>query len=360
MDPTLRQIASVAQVSVSTASRALNGHPALNPATVATVRQAAQQLRYRPRRLHGRLDARRSLARARIGIVSLGMDRSLLALPVIASAISGAEAALTEAGATVQLAQVPNLDEPPRAVRVKHLDGLILLGAMQGDLVAQSHSAWIELLRQLPSVWVVGRPRGCWGDAVTSNDYATGAMAAEYLVARGHRRLAFVNPKPDHLLFLRREDGFTATARRLGADVQTFAAADASIWRLPLRAPQHVETVQELVDRLIAAQPRPTALFAAADSVAALVYRACGLRNLRIGEDLGIISGNNDAALIAGLHPRLTTFDVQADTLGQLAVRQLGLRLAWPGPMAESESMVPATLVEGESVVGLPLPSSQP
>ena len=215
----------------------------------------------------------------RIGIVSLGMDRSLLALPVIASAISGAEAALTEAGATVQLAQVPNLEEPPRAVRVKHLDGLILFGGsatrLGGPITQHVDGAAAAIALGVgrgPAAGLLGRCRNlqrlCHGGHGRRVPRGSGSSA----------RSPSSNPKPDHLLFLRREDGFTATARRLGAAAQTFAAADASIWQLPLQAPQSVETVQELVDRLIAAQPRPTALFAAADSVAALVYRACGVR----------------------------------------------------------------------------------
>ena len=73
-----------------------------------------------------------------------------------------------------------------------------------------------------------------------------------------------------------------------------------------------------------------------------------------MGRDISVISGNNDAALIASLHPHLTTFDVHAYEIGRLAVRQLALRMAYPGPQAESELMVPATLVEGESVATLP------
>ena len=137
-------------------------------------------------------------------------------------------------------------------------------------MIGQAQSELIAQLRTLPSVWIVGRPRACWGDAVVSNDYATGSMAAEYLVGRGHRHLAFVNPKPDHLLFQRREDGFVATARRLGAEVRSFAQMDPLASKLPSPAPQTVETVQRLVDQVMAAKPRPTAIFAAADSVAAL------------------------------------------------------------------------------------------
>lgn len=356
MRATLQQIATAAQVSISTASRALNGHPAISTATIDLVRQAAEGLQYKRRRSHRRMDVRLSLAGARIGILSLGMDRSLLTLPVIASAISGAEASLAEAGAIAQLVQIPDPRKPPPGLVPRHLDGAVLLGALQGTMVADAAASGMAGVRELPSVWVVGRPAGCWGDAVVSADYSTGSRAAHYLVERGHKRLAFINPKPDHILFLRREDGFVAACRRLGVEVLCLSKADPLSASLPTPVPTNVQLMQELVDQLLACRPRPTAIMAAADSVATLVYRACAVRGLRVGEDISVISGNNDAALVAGLHPHLTTFDVHAYRLGQLAVRQLALRLSHPGPHPETEQMLEPTLHEGDSVAHLQRP----
>ena len=351
MRVTLREIAAAADLSISTASRALNGHPAISAETVAKVRRAAERLRYQRVRSYRRSDIALAMTRKSIAVISLGMDRSLIALPVVASAINGVEAGLSEAGASVQLAHVPDLEQVPRGLRLGVLDGVILSGPMQGRHMAAGHNKLLDPLRRLPTVWIVGRPAGCWGDAVASNDYVTGSMAAEYLVARGHRLLAFVNPKPDHLLFMRREDGFAARARRLGAEVQCFCEAPPGGWQLPLRPPLDVEAVESLVDRVLAAEPRPTAIFAAADSVATLVYRALAVREMRVGRDISVISGNNDYSLIAGLHPSLTTFDVHAEQIGRQAVRQLAMRLADPGARADTELMVQPTLVEGESVV---------
>jgi LacI family transcriptional regulator len=353
MSRTLREIAAVAHVSISTASRALNGHPAISVETVSRVRQAAADLRYQRPRSHGRRGGRGRLADARIGLFSLGLDRSLIALPIIAAAIGGAEQALSDAGASVQLAHVPDVEDPPASLLRQPLDGLIVTGALQGGLLAGVRCPLLDRLRGLPTVWVPGRPADCWGDAVASNDYQTGVLAAEYLVTRGHRLLAFVNPKPDQVLFRRREDGFVATARRLGAEVRCYCESPVAHWQLPLSAPLGVELVQDLVDRLIAARPRPSAIFAAADSVAVLVYRALMVRNLRVGREISVISGNNDASLIAGLHPHLTTFDVHAHDLGRLAVRQLAARMADPVGLPDGEFLIAPTLVEAESVACL-------
>jgi len=350
MPATLLQIARAAKVSVSTASRAMNGHPAISSKTVQRVRTAAERLNYRQRRSHRRWEARRSLTGARIAVVSLGMDRSLMALPVISGILGGAEAALSEAGATVQLAHVPQVDQPPVSLLRQKLDGVILSGALQGDMLSTAGGELLDRLRSLPAVWLLGRPRGCWGDAVVANDYQVGTWAADYLVRHGHRRLAFVNPKPDHILFMRREDAFVAAARRLGAEVRSYSQEPHEHWELPLKAPVDVETVQGLIDELLADDPRPTAVFAAADSVAVLVYRALAVRDLRVGRDISVISGNNDQPMIAGLHPHLTTTDVHADLIGRLAVGQLAMRLSCANQLPESELMIPPEPIEGESV----------
>ena len=357
MSSTLRDVATLAQVSVSTASRALNRHPAITPETVSRVRRAADQLGYCSRQSHRRLDPTRSLARTNIGLLCLGMDRSLVELPVVASAISGAETTLSGAGATVHLTQVPDLASPPTTLLRKRLDGVILAGAMQGTLITDTRSELLQWLRTLPTVWLLGRPIGCWGDAVGSDDHATGGKAAEYLFERGHRRMAFVNPKSDHLLFMCREDSFVATARRLGAEVETYSDSAPHRWQLPLHAPESVETVQGLVDDLIAAVPRPTAIFAAADSVGTLIYRALAVRGLRAGADISVISANNDAALIQSLYPQLTTFDIHAHQLGRLAVRHLAMRITASDAFPETDLTIKPTLVEGGSVAPITVPS---
>jgi LacI family transcriptional regulator len=354
MSTTLREIAAAANTSVSTASRALNGHPAISAETVGKVREAAARLRYQARQSLRRPDPAQTLVKKNIAMMSLEMDRSLVALPVVSAAFHGAEAALSRAGAHVQLAHIPDLDSIPAGLDLQQLDGLILAGAMQGDLLARSSSRLVSLLRDLPTLWLLGRPTGAWGDAVMAHDYAAGAMAAEYLADRGHRQLAVVNPKPDHLLFMRREDGFLAAARRRGLDVDWFCHTPPGGWTRPLAAPTHVDAVQELVDQLLAAPRRPTAIFAVADSVAALVYRALAVREVRVGREISVISANNERPLIDALHPHLTTIDIHPDEIGRLAVEQLALRLTDPCPRPETELQVRPTLVEGESVAALP------
>jgi DNA-binding LacI/PurR family transcriptional regulator len=73
-------------------------------------------------------------------------------------------------------------------------------------------------------------------------------------------------------------------------------------------------------------------------------------RNVEVGRQMSVIAGNNDQALVAVLNPRLTTFDIHAELLGRVAVRRLAARLRGGQDEPDVELVIPATLVEGESV----------
>ena len=207
MSVTLKEIAEASRVSISTASRAPSGHRGINAKTAKRVRDAADQLNYRTRQANV---SQGSLEGTDVGILCLGMGNSLTVLPTVSATIAGAESALATAGARVVFASIPALASPPDRLLSRLPDTLILSSAMQGDVMGEMKSDFVDELKFRPTVWLLGRPADVWGDMVGRNDYEVGAMAARALLDTGHRRLAFVNPEPDHILFQRREDGFRA------------------------------------------------------------------------------------------------------------------------------------------------------
>jgi DNA-binding LacI/PurR family transcriptional regulator len=348
---TIRHVAKSADVSIGTVSRVLSGDPTVLPENAERVRRAVAELKYVPLRRRNGASASENtgLKGANVALLLLGLDRSLAALPSVAEAIHGIEAGVSEAGANLLLADVPMADRFPPVLERQRVDGVILKGALQGRWLNQLTPELSAHLRGVPSVWFLGRPDGGWGDTVQSNDLEVGRLAADYLVARGHHTLAFLNPKPNQVTFLRRQAGFVAYAEAAGATVQKFLG-EAEGWNLPLRTVKEVDAVQGLVDALIASTPRPTAVFVPGDSVAAMVYRALYVRGLTVGRDLSVISCNNETPLLAGLYPQLTTIDIHAESIGRRTVDQLAWRMAHRTAPATDLTVEP-TVVEGESVV---------
>lgn len=104
-----------------------------------------------------------------------------------------------------------------------------------------------------------------------------------------------------------------------------------------------------MADRLLAASPRPTAVFMPADSVTAALYRAFAERRVRIGRDLSVISCNNELPLLSGLFPAPTTIDIHAAEIGRLAAERLAARILRPSAPSVDIRLRPS-LVEGASV----------
>ena len=292
------------------------------------------------------------LAHKNVLLLTLGMDRSLVAKPIIAAALHAVQNALEETRANLSIANVPAADRVPEVLLRKSFDGVIIKSALQGgDLLTDGSPALINEIKRIPTVWILGRPARAWGDVVHSNDMVIGQMAAEYLTARGHQRLAFLSPKPSYMAVTRRLASFTAFAEQAGADVKVYLG-DPGKWCFPVPAINHVEAVQDLVDKLLAERNCPTAIFAPDDSVAAMVVRALTVRGLQAGREISLMACNNDQQLLMGIYPQLTTIDMHADEIGRRAVDQLAWRIT-RGDRPPCEVVVDPTLVEGESVVQL-------
>lgn len=352
MPATVKDVAKAAEVSIGTVSRVLNGEPNVTDETARRVRKAVQKLDYSPLRRRKSSPDNKPLLRKSVALLLLGMDRSLVTLPSVASGIHGTEAALSDMGADVLFADLPYLDRLPDFIARRRVHGLVGKGALQEQLFANADPELLNRMREIPTVWLLGRPHGAdWGDVVESNDAEVGRLAAEYLLRRGHRRIAILDPKPDHVTLGQRCASFSWHASQKGSIVESFLG-EASQWSLPLRSVDDVEAVDELVGRLLKLRKKPTAVFVPADCIAAMVYRACARRGLQIGKDLSLISCNNELPLLTGLYPEVTTIDICAEQIGRQAVEQLTWRLKHPDSPSVTVSVQPR-LVEGVSVANI-------
>ena len=344
----ITDVARMARVSVGTVSRVLHRHPTVSSDKLKRVNRAIATLNYAPRQRKASMADVNPLERKTVLLLTLGMDRSLATLPVVAAAIGGVEQAIGRANANLLMANLTAADRVPEIVRRKKIDGVILKGALQGDLIGQSHPPLIDLLQRLPTVWVLGRPEGAWGDVVQVNDMTVGQLAAAHLISQGHRHLGFISPKPSQVILMRRQASFTYFAQQWGAKVTAYTG-DNRNWTFPSRAVDDVDMVQGLVDRILKARQRPTALFAPDDSVGAMTARALAARGLVLGRDMSLLSCNNETSLLVGIHPSLATLDVHAHEIGCRAVEQLAWRLTHRDATCVDIGLEP-TLIPGASI----------
>ena len=137
------------------------------------------------------------------------------------------------------------------------------------------------------------------------------AEVASYLVSLGHRRIGYVSGPPGFLSARERREGFTDALRDHGLEL-----ADDRV----VTGGYTYESGFAGGEELLARTPRPTAIFASNDEMAAGVYRAAHNQGLAIPRELSVV-GYDDGPIAARLMPPLTTVRQPMDELGRAAVQ---------------------------------------
>lgn len=350
---TITDVAKAAAVSLGTVSRVLNNAADVNPDIRNRVLATARQLNYS--RLRQRRIAPAAAGAAPVGNVAMiffGMEDMLAHLPVVGSALQGIEHALAARRRNIMFANVPSGDRVPPFLAENRVDGLILKGPNQGMLPPESECALLAQIYRLPHVWMMGRLPNGRGDHCNFDTFAAAGLVVEHLHANGHRRLAFMNPKPGQVQFEKLKTGFFAAAAQLGCEALLLETErkERATWPLPaITAQENVDPLLERWTRM-PAKARPTAIFVPSDRTAVQLYAALQRRNLRAGADVSVVSCNNELSLLSDLQPALTTIDVHAEFVGARTVDQLLWRMQHREASLSVEVLVEPTLVERSSV----------
>ena len=236
MKVTVKEIASEAGVSLGSVSRVLNSHPAVKESIRVKVNNAVERLHYQPLRSHGTKQTKHPLKGLNIAILTLSMDKALKELPIVRSTLDGIENHLSVAEANILKIDIPLGLRMPAVIKQKKIDGVIIKAAMQGDILGSIDPEISKWLSEIPAVWCTGKPVGAKGDLVEANEMLVGQYAARQLIQAGHINLAFFNPKPNQILFMKRECGFKFFSESEGAKVHSIHGklkSDALIIFLP-------------------------------------------------------------------------------------------------------------------------------
>ncbi|MEU8400230.1 LacI family DNA-binding transcriptional regulator [Nonomuraea sp. NPDC048892] len=330
--PSIRDVASRAQVAVSTASAALNGTRPVAAATRQRVRQAAEELGYRPNLLARGLQSKRT----RILALLFPAPHSGFGLTEMRFATAAAEAA-SELGYHLLLS--PETGDPIEELR--HLTGLGLVDGVLLMEVSLDDERVEFLLEAGVPFSMIGRTREPGPIDHADIDFAATARdAVAHLAGLGHRKLAFFNLSPGTYAAqygpaIRAGEEFAAAARAAGlAYVDDFR-------------PGSAEEGGQAFERLIEAHPDVTALAVMDDHAAVGVIAAVARRGWRIPRDLTLMLVLSSARVAEMFHPRLTTMEPPSAELGRLGARMLIDRLR--GDTPPQGRLVPCRLVPGDS-----------
>jgi DNA-binding LacI/PurR family transcriptional regulator len=332
---TIQEVARAAGVAPSTVSRYLNGQLHVSPATEARMLDAVRDLGYVPNA------QARNLARRRSGVVGF-------VVPEIGNPYFGAIAdyvveAVERRGLMVLLCSTRS-----QAGKESSYIDLLASGAIDGMLYLgsfRSNERLAAAIRGGLPVVVVDEPITGLPDVhtVVMDDYAGGYQAASYLVALGHRRIAFVSGPAELGSVTERRRGYDDALRKGGLDPGG---------QLILAGHFTEQFGMSALPRLLAAPQPPTAAFVASDYIALGMLSAAEMHGISVPDDLSVV-GFDDIRFSQYVRPRLTTIRSPLERLAQIGVELLFERLAGADSPARTE-VLPVELIVRESAVPPP------
>jgi LacI family transcriptional regulator len=302
----LKQIADELGVSMMTVSRALNGGGRISAETRERVLEVAKRLKYRPNRL--------------VHAIKQGRSRTVGVMVPIATSFSatvvrGIHDTLSEQGYLPILhfhGEGPQAERDEAELEYIHrlldhrVDGIIFWPSDETVPQMYLKEVWE---RGLPLVAVDRHLPRTNADFSGTDDEAGGRIAAEHLLALGHRRLAHIAGEQAVSTYADRRRGFEAAlASNPGVSFTMDECEDCQC--------------RDIANRLLASNDRPTAIFLPSDRMAPHVYAAAESLGLSIGKDVSV-AGFADLAETAWLRPRLTTVKQDAYQIGAEAARMV-------------------------------------
>jgi LacI family repressor for deo operon, udp, cdd, tsx, nupC, and nupG len=327
----IKDIAKSLGVSHSTVSRALRDSALVTPATRERIKTAAHEMGYTP-------DAQaRSLVTGRSRTV--GVVVTTIADPFVAEVVQGVETTAHDHGYTVVLSGSGS--EPVREIAAvqmlssKRVDGLIVTSSRIGALYLDH----VERLG-VPVVLINNHNEqsGHYTYTVTVDNHHGGLLAMEHLLARGHRRIAYVTGPEDH----------SSDMERMGAYRQALEAHGLPVEPgLILRGNGWPDGGRHALEKLMALTPPPTAVFCYNDMTAIGLMRSARVRGIRVPEALAVV-GFDDIPLAEYVDPPLTTIAQPKVEMGQLAMGMLLNLMQSDLPASERLS---DTVVQGQLIV---------
>jgi DNA-binding LacI/PurR family transcriptional regulator len=305
---TLATIAERLGVSRSTVSNAYNRPDQLSAELRERILAAAAELGYA-----GPDPAARLLRRGRVGAIGLVQHSLRYTVGDAANRmlLDGVAEVCEEEGLALVLIdrRPPRLDRPD-VLRNALVDGVIVhCDALDADRLRLIDE------RQLPTVVVDAEAIGD-GLSVGIDDEGGARAAAQHVVDLGHRRVAILTlnsrsgDRP-HLVTKDRERGYLGPLDDAGCDT-TVEPAGGLEW----------DEFAAMVRDVLRRDPRPTAILAMSDDIAAGVVQVADEIGIAIPEQLSVV-GFDDTPVASGLLPPLTTVRQDHATKGRLAARML-------------------------------------
>jgi LacI family transcriptional regulator len=289
-----------------TVSRVMNGGRNVRESTRTAVLEAVGNLNYAPN------TAARSLAAGasdHIGLLYANPSAAYLSQFLI-----GALEAARRSGAHLVLESCETETPDEQAEATRRFANSEVQGVILPPPLSESERVMAELnAAGIPVVTIaVGEPKE---DSlnVSIDDFAAASEMTHHLLGLGHRHIGFIKGHPNHIASHDRERGFLAAIDDAGVkDAWAPIVQGYFTYRSGLAA----------AEKLLALDPRPTAIFASNDDMAAAAVSVAHRKGLSVPGDLSVV-GFDDTSLATTIWPELTTVKQPIAAMAEAALELL-------------------------------------
>lgn len=327
----IQELAKIAGVSAGTVSRALAGKDLVNKETRERIQAIAREHGFRPNQMARKL---RTQETGVIGVViPLGHERRQhISDPFFMTLLGHLADELTETGHDLMLSRVIPGDEDwlDRIVDSGMLDGVLMIG----------QSDQFETIERVARYY---KPLVVWGShregqvhcTVGTDNLLGGRLAAQRLIDRGARRLAFFGDTRGPEL-QERLDGARHAAAEAGLGDPRWFPTPLTSDDMAREVSAHLDALGGGVDGIVAAT----------DVIAMVTLRQLHERGVAVPGQVAVV-GYDDLPLATQTVPQLTT--IRQDIAGGAHAMVESLRRRIAGEDAGSTVMAPELIVRGSA-----------
>ncbi|TDX43592.1 LacI family transcriptional regulator [Halanaerobium congolense] len=330
MDVTMKDVAKLAGVSLSTVSRVLNDSSLVREETAKKVEKAVEKLDYQ---INDSARILRTNTSNLIGVIGAGMER-----PFLANLLKGIEAEARERGFALIYGDSDGEFEKEQnylnIMKQKKIDGIILITTnYYNDLLS------IVKNYNIPVVFASGYISDPEISCVTVDNVAAAYDMVEFLCQAGHRDIAFIKgPDLDMLASQERLRGV-----KLALRLSNIKYESARIIEGDFTYESGYSAAQKILNKF----PDVTAIFAFNDEMAVGAIRYLKEQGISIPEDISVV-GFDGIDLGKYTSPALTTIKQSGYHLGLKSIEILN-KIIKEGKIEDNKVFIPHELVVRES-----------
>ena len=341
---TLADVAARAGVAISTVSRVVNRSPLVAKVKREHIESVIKEMGYRPTPLEKRKGIRKDptpwIKYRTIRLIIYGKyDRYWITnyAPVYSYAIHGVEESIAASDLRSEFTHVRSESELLDLLKRDGADGFLILNTSQDELP--------QFLHDYPVVVFMGRYDDLNCDQIQPNATRAGKMAADYLYSKNCEYcIAIGGP---NLIYKQRGRAFEKALNQHGIDCRTYNDKDIEPGG-PRKHQANRALISAHIKPLSATSGKTVGIFSLADILTPVIYAEVKAAGFTIGQNLHIVTCNNETPYLAQLYPSPCVVDIQAKYVGERAVMQLLHRLQYIDTPSEIVQIDPKLILPEE------------